>query len=495
MYTNSKKTKLAIAIQTSIVSLSFHAQVNAATIDVTAIGDNPLSDCTLREAVTSINVGNGVGGCSNSSANLFGVDDTVLFSNNLLSNTIVLSIGDIAITKDIVIQGNANDIIIDADNQSRIFEISDSVVSLENLTLRNGNALTTPYIGGAIDAQSSTLNITNSTLTNNSAGDGGAIILRGGSLTLTGSDLTSNTATGDGGAISLLANILGGSKANIIDSTFSQNTATGYGGGAINAYYYASLSITGSTFDQNLATGSGLGGGGGALRSVASKTTIIDSIFTANSATERGGAINAESSNYNYNALNITGSTISDNSAPIGGGLRARLENVTVGLEDIIVSNNSAAIAAGMTVVDGDVLVTQAKVFGNSASNFAGAIQFSGNTATLEETSIYANNAGSTGGISLSGSATLNLNSSTVSTNSVTGFAGGLSISMNTTANITNSTISGNSAVNYGGGISVGYGTLNLKNSTLADNLAAAGGGLRNISGNINIVNSILANS
>ena len=495
MQTHSKKSKITLAIQASLIGLSFQAPLNAAIIEVESVGDNSLSDCTLREALTSINAGRGIGGCSNSSLNDFGVEDSVVFSNNLASNTIVLANGDIIIGQDVSIEGNANNIVIDAVNQSRIFTIDDSLVSIDRLTLRNGNATEAPYVGGAIDAIGSTLTVTDSVLSNNTAQSGGAISLRSSSLVLTNSELSSNSATEYGGGISLAANISGGSEATITGGTFSDNTAGGYGGGAINAYYYASLSITGSTFNRNIATGSVVGGNGGALRSVASKATIADSVFTANSATSRGGAINADSGNYSYNALDISGTTLSNNSSSQGGALRIRLENVAVTLDDMTINDNSAAFAAAMFASDSDIAITDSEVFDNSASNFAGALQFSDTTASIERSSIYGNLASRAGAILLSSGSTLDLTASTINANSVTEVAGGLSLGLGTSANIINSTISGNSATDTGGGINSGFATLTLTNTTLADNSAATAAGLNNDNSNITIANSILANS
>ena len=63
----------------------------------------------------------------------------------------------------LTIDGSAHDIIIDGNNSSRIFSISDSDITLSNLTLKDGSAIE----GGAIYSIYSDLNITNSTITSN----------------------------------------------------------------------------------------------------------------------------------------------------------------------------------------------------------------------------------------------------------------------------------------------------------------------------------------
>ena len=88
---------------------------------------------------------------------------------------------------------------------------------------------------------------------------------------------------------------------------------------------------------------------------------------------------------------------------------------------------------------------------------------------------------------------TLTLTDSTISGNSAGSGAGG--IYNGGALTLTNSTVSGNSADSRGGGISNEHGgTLTLNNSTISGNTAdSSGGGIMNFDGTINVKNTIIA--
>jgi len=148
----------------------------AATINVTTTADAITDDavCSLREAVIAINTGAvGLSGCSNSSANGFGIEDTIVLGTNtyvlaipgatsedwygpsavdpLVPYVLVTdpdaTIGDLDLTKSVTIVGDGmGQTIIDGGALDRVFQIvADPVnaavtinVTLSNLTVRNG---------------------------------------------------------------------------------------------------------------------------------------------------------------------------------------------------------------------------------------------------------------------------------------------------------------------------------------------------------------------
>lgn len=115
------------------------------------------------------------------------------------------------------------------------------VLTVNNSTFFNNTAT---YLGGAIYSHNySTINVTDSTLTGNSAVDGGAIYVNTSSqLTVTNSTITANSATDTGGGI------YNYSSANIANSIVSNNTgSSGYDN--IHANYAPNNDLGGNALD------------------------------------------------------------------------------------------------------------------------------------------------------------------------------------------------------------------------------------------------------
>jgi predicted outer membrane repeat protein len=130
----------------------------------------------------------------------------------------------------------------------------------------------------------------------------GGGVLNYGTLTLTGSTVKGNTAKFLGGGIYNVGTL------RVSGSTISGNTA-GYGGGFYN---YGTTKVEGSTLTKNTAANSG-----GAIYSCcSSKTTLIDSIVSYNSAKNMGGAIAAQGKFWIQGASEIT-----HNTARTGGAI------------------------------------------------------------------------------------------------------------------------------------------------------------------------------
>ncbi len=135
--------------------------------------------------------------------------DQIVFDGSLQGQTITLTSGELALTKDLDIEGpGADQLTISGNHASRIFSISGGVtVTIAGLTITNGRAFGAPGEGGAILNVASTLTLSNDTLSNNQAlgapggvGRGGAIFnFSGATLTITHSLLTHNQAIGGTG--------------------------------------------------------------------------------------------------------------------------------------------------------------------------------------------------------------------------------------------------------------------------------------------------------
>jgi hypothetical protein len=174
---------------------------------------------------------------------------------------------------------------VDGNATSRVFEIaSGETVTISGLTIRNGHDDT---IGGGIDNEGgATLTITNSTLSGNTAGS------------------VNNPSVAGGG-------IFSSGTLTIVNSTVSGNAVGGISGRGGGIYNGGTLTIVNSTVSGNTAIiGAGIDNGG-----VATTVTITNSTFSGNAASAYGGAC------LNSGTLQIANSTLSDNSAFLGGAI------------------------------------------------------------------------------------------------------------------------------------------------------------------------------
>ncbi len=159
---------------------------------------------------------------------------TINFAPALAGQSIVLTGGQLLLTKSVVIDGSAltTGITISGNNFSRIFDLDFTAnVSLISLTLRNGNA----NFGGAILNRSGNLTLDSCTLTKNAAQYGGAIhsvtTLTGEKLTIINSTIADNTASIRGGGIYNFEGLT-----EIFHSTITRNSASSNEGGGIVSF-------------------------------------------------------------------------------------------------------------------------------------------------------------------------------------------------------------------------------------------------------------------
>jgi hypothetical protein len=229
--------------------------------------------------------------------------------------------------------------------------------------------------------------------------------------------------------------------------------------------------------------------------SVGSGVTAVISGLTIEDGYASGGGI------LNEGILTVTDSTLSGNNAVVsdtdGGGI---YNSGTLTVTDSTLSGNFVALAGegGGIYNSGTLTVTDSTLSGNGAlpSGVGGGIYNSG-TATVTDSTLSGNNARyEAGGIYNSGTATVT--DSTLSGNGVlNGNGGGIyNIGM---VIVTDSTLSGNNIIDYGGGIyndgtEPNNGTVKVRDSTLSDNSAGAGGGIANVGyGAVTFTNSTLS--
>lgn len=156
-----------------------------------------------------------------------------------------------------------------------------------------------PY-GGAVLAYYGTVNVTNSTLSRNSAGYvGGAIDNNGGVVNITGSTLSGNTGNVAGG----IANTYGGTV-HISNSTLVGNTSQTQGGGAVFSNG-GTVTVTNSTIaDNSSAAGSNSSNlGGGSIFTSGGTVTVEASILANNTS---GGECSGSVTDSGYNLADDT---------------------------------------------------------------------------------------------------------------------------------------------------------------------------------------------
>lgn len=289
-------------------------------------------------------------------------------------------------------------------------------------------------------------------LTNAVTGTAGGAVFNGGALALDDVEI-SDSATGPlgrGGAIYTAPS----SNLTITNSRLVRNSA-GSAGAIFADNTFAPVTITNTLLSDNHAFGSeATTGFGGAIISLGSEVSIEGSEIRDNDA-RTGGAIVG----WEVSKLSIKGTTILDNRAlnGPGGGLR---------LGEGPGSNASASL-------------TDVTLYGNTAEG--GALAFP-----------------TGGGIHCDG-CSLEINRSTLATNSATNRGGGLYLTNPVpSSKLLNVTIAGNVGGTFGGGgMYLDNGSIDLTNVTVVSNSAGpgSGGGIASFNGSVGLRNVVLANS
>ena len=173
-----------ISPPTSLVVNTLEDELDGSVID---------GDVSLRDAIAAIDEGG-----------------TITFDSSLANGTIDLALGELAIAKNVTIDGDLNDdrrpdITIDAKQQSRVFNIDDESsvtdrnVVLNGLKIVNGFNDVDPGDGGGI-INGEILTLSDSIVQNSSATSGGGVFnRRNGIATIANSLLLENVTSSDGG--------------------------------------------------------------------------------------------------------------------------------------------------------------------------------------------------------------------------------------------------------------------------------------------------------
>jgi CSLREA domain-containing protein len=299
--------------------------------------------------------------------------DTITFAGSVFTDAtpdiITLTSGQLTITDDVTIVGiGASKLTVSGNNASSVLEITGTGtdVSIDGLKIANANDV----IYGSIFLDSNaSLNLTNSTVSDNRGAVGG--IFNRGNLSLINTTVSGNQGSSLGGGVFNTGTL------SLTNSTVSGNSASlyrlfnAYGGGIFNT---GTLKITGSTVSNNTAFARG-----------------VDYRFPDNFPSYGGGI-------YNSGTVDITGSTISGNGAQYGGGI---FNDGTFSLTNSTVSDNRVYSAGsaiynniGTLTLTNDTIANNVEVNGIDSfriTKSGGVLNESGGTVVVGNTIVAGN--------------------------------------------------------------------------------------------------------
>ncbi len=263
---------------------------------------------------------------------------------------------------------------------------------------------------------------------------------------------------------------------NITDSTISGNTASNTSttvaavAGGVSSV--GTLNITNSVISNNTVTSSGFNTFSGGVHVTGGTTTILGSTISNNASTVTAGAGSGFAGGiYNQQAtVNVTNSIVSGNSASsFHGGIRTLASTSTVASTTITNStiSNNTAVGEGGGVIN------------FAGATFAATTTITGSTISGNGASAPTSLGGGLENFNVStGPAVINVSNSTISGNTAASGAGTYNAgNAAASINLDFATIAGNTATTEGGGIfqAAAGGVTNLRNSIVADNAAPIG--------------------
>lgn len=331
----------------------------------------------------------------------------------------------------------------------------DATTTLIDSTV-NGN--TAAVIGGGIYNQGVFLLNGSSVSVNRAGGDGGGIFVNAGTLTAVGSTIDGNSAAGlfgDGGGV-YISEL---STVQITDSSIADNTAIFDGGGILSA---GDLTLTNSTLSSNIVcTNGGCGGGGFHSYSIGT-TTISGTRIADNTGTGiNNGAVlrlsdstvsgNSDGGISNGGTAEVESVEVSGNTAISGGGITNGARMILT--NSVIRANTASGGDGGGIFNEGDLAASDTTIADNSADDFGGGVaNFLRGVLMLRNSTISGNNAGADGGgieDSFSGGA-ITLTNTTITGNRAGGAGGGIEKSFGGKLSLLNVTLANNTAASAG---------------------------------------------
>ncbi len=334
----------------------------------------------------------------------------------------------------------------DSDNSYHVIvgDGEDATAVLDGFTITAGNAdggSPNNHHGGGMSNFFGSPTVIDCTFVGNVASSGGGgMCNRFSGPTVSGCTFRCNTAMDGGGMYNF-----DGSPV-VINCTFTQNSAT-VGGGMNNASDSTTL-VTNCTFTQNSASS-----GGGMHNKGGSATVVTDCTFDGNTCGAHGGAIGSSLGT----GMTISGCSFANNIAGYNGGA-------------VFISNDGAVHNRGPTTMIGCTLTA------NVAEQSGGGLFATHMTIRLNDVTMSGNSASAGGGMSVEGGSAV-LRGVTLSGNSAIEGGGLHSADADPALNLTNCLLTGNQADFAGGAMYNVTGNPALTNCTFAANSSGADGG------------------
>ena len=325
------------------------------------------------------------------------------------------------------------------------------------------------FIGGAIIATNSTVDISQSRFKDNEADFGGAIFAEQDSIISMSSNMfVSNSASRYGGVL-----YSSSSTITIEASGFHNNSARSYGG----VLYFSSSTITieASGFHNNSARSYG-----GVLYFSSSTITIEASGFHNNSARYYGGVLYSSSS-----TITIEASEFHNNDASSGGVLYSYSSNITIKEASEFHDNRAGSGGVLYSIYSSTITIEASGFHNNSARYYGGLLYFSSSTITIEASGFHNNSATYDGGVLYSRSSTITIEASEFHNNDAS--SGGVLYSYSSNITIKEASEFHDNRAGSGGVLYSSSSTFTIEASEFHDNRARSGGVLDSYSSTITI--------
>ncbi|MBX3012307.1 MAG: hypothetical protein KF832_12405 [Caldilineaceae bacterium] len=230
-------------------------------------------------------------------------------------------------------------------------------------------------------------------------------------------------------------------------------------------------------------------------------TIVVNTNATDQTVTIDGGGLVALSGDdarqifFLYGSANLTLNkiTLTDGAGFAGAAIGISTAQASATINNSFLIGNDAGSSNGGAISNrGTLVINSSSIGANQSSGFGGAIFNNGGTVTVKNTTLI-NNAAAQGGGIWHSEGTVTIENSAIRFNRASSQGGGLHIDVGTVT-VVNSTFYENVA-NGGGGIYMRGNSLTITNATFTHNRADTGGALWNFAGTTKVRNTIFTNS
>jgi uncharacterized repeat protein (TIGR01451 family) len=364
--------------------------------------------------------------------------------------------------------------------------LDNSAATLIQNTIQNNGDATTLDGGGLYITAGTTSLLTNS-VASNQAQHGGGLRLDNSRATLRGNSINNNRAgtnpasSGQNDGLGGGLYITGGAPlvtANILSGNQAVHPALSYGGGVY-------VGQTAMTFNANTLTNNQAQRGGGLYLAATTQITLQNNTISGNVAQAPNDDLRASGGGVYFAGATITftTNTLSQNSAPYGGGLYVAGAGDSQISHNTLTANTASKDGGGVYLDASDATLASNRVQNNATTGGSGGGLYARNgQATLQANAFLTNSATLDGGglfLSMDGTT---LQADTVQGNQA-GDGGGIYLdgpapgAAQAAPWVNNVTLANNTASNHGGALFVHTSGAQITLNTLHDNQAAVNGG------------------